>query len=203
MKERFEGEAGRRLLVDTLRRNALSHQKEELAEALADALELREYSPKEIVLREGGSDTDIYLIIAGTVAIEVNGQMIAKRKTGTYVGEMALIDPTAPRCASIVVTDQAVLGKISELDFTAIAEKYPIMWRALAVESGERHREYLNASELQGTNKNGPAEQTIRDLLLDLKPAQLYAVFAALIALLTVVATLAYKLGQVPGVPGN
>jgi hypothetical protein len=48
------------------------------------------------------------------------------------VGEVALLDPTAPRSATVVARDQTVVAKISRRDFMAVAASKPGLWKALA-----------------------------------------------------------------------
>ena len=198
MKSRFQGDNGRRRLIDALRLNCLVNGNEEIAEALADVLEFEEYKPKESVIRLGGRGTDIYFILGGSLKVELSGQQIAIRKAGTYVGEMALIDPTASRCATVVTTESTLLGKISEPDFTDIAKKYPQLWRTAAIELAERHREHLNISQITNGSKKSiePAELSVKELILGLKPGQLWSLLASLAGLLAAIATLAFWLGK-------
>jgi signal-transduction protein with cAMP-binding, CBS, and nucleotidyltransferase domain len=167
---------------------------------MADVLEFVEHQSKDIVIRYGGRDTHIYLILGGSVEVELNGQQIAMRKAGTYVGEMALIDPTASRCANVVAKKNTLLGKIKEPDFTAIAEKYPQLWRTAAIELAERHREHLDIyrGEMPFSSQKpiDPAELSLKELILGLKAGQLWYLLTALVGLLGAVATTAFWFRQ-------
>jgi predicted nucleotide-binding protein len=54
---------------------------------------------------------------------------------------MAMIDTSAPRCATVTAIHQTVLARIPESRFTAIADRHPTLWRQLALELGNRLRE--------------------------------------------------------------
>jgi CRP/FNR family cyclic AMP-dependent transcriptional regulator len=67
------------------------------------------------------------------------------RFPGDHVGEMALIDPSHPRSATVTALERTEVACVSEGDFTTIAEKYPIMWRRLCLELGNRLRQRGNS----------------------------------------------------------
>jgi predicted nucleotide-binding protein len=54
---------------------------------------------------------------------------------------MALLDSSESRCASISALETTVVAKISEPKFTKIANTFPALWRAVAVELADRLRE--------------------------------------------------------------
>jgi CRP/FNR family cyclic AMP-dependent transcriptional regulator len=60
------------------------------------------------------------------------------RQAGTHVGDMALIDVAAPRSATVRARTEAVTARVEEPAFTRIAEKFPKIWRALALELARR-----------------------------------------------------------------
>jgi CRP/FNR family transcriptional regulator, cyclic AMP receptor protein len=112
-----------------------------LAIALADVAELVAAEPGDVVITQGGADDDLYLVVSGRVEIRIHGRLIAERAAGTHVGEMALIDPSARRSATVVAKEASVLAKVPEPAFSNVADAHPKLWRALAVELGERLRE--------------------------------------------------------------
>ena len=73
--------------------------------------------------------------------MSVNSREVAVRHAGQHVGEMAMIDTAAPRCATVIALSKSVMAKIVEPNFTKIADKYPLLWRQLALELGDRLRE--------------------------------------------------------------
>lgn len=149
MLPRFEGVDRKDKLAEVLQRQTLVSGDLTLAEVLAEKVSLSEASPETnpVIISQGGADDDIYFIISGAVSIQVNGRAVAIRCAGTQVGEMALIDPTARRSASVIAIEPCVLARITERDFTEIAQAYPPLWRAIAVELANRLRErnkYIN-----------------------------------------------------------
>lgn len=83
----------------------------------------------------------MFIIIAGSVNIIVNSRKIAIRRQGQTVGEMAIIDSVARRSATVEAAEKSILLRISEKDFVPIANKYPEVWRRLAVELADRLRQ--------------------------------------------------------------
>jgi len=112
-----------------------------LAIALADVAELVAAEPGDVVITQGGADDDLYLVVSGRVEIRIHGRLIAERAAGTHVGEMALIDPSARRSATVVAKEASVLARVPEPAFSNVADAHPKLWRALAVELGDRLRE--------------------------------------------------------------
>jgi predicted nucleotide-binding protein len=98
-------------------------------------------TPTATIITQGGADNDLFFILAGSVEISVNGRPVARRGAGTHVGEMALIDPTVRRSATVVACEPTVLIRINERDFTETAQRHPQLWRGIAVEISNRLRE--------------------------------------------------------------
>lgn len=138
LKKRFVGEKGRRLLADALLRQAISLGSRDLAAALAERVVLDELETGHVFIRQGADDNDIYFILSGRVGIEVNDRQIAERTADQHVGEMALIDSGARRSASVRCLAPTVTAKVTEADFTELADGNPGMWRRLALELARR-----------------------------------------------------------------
>lgn len=141
MIERFEGLDNRRRLIEALKGQVIVRDDQALANALADVLQLQEYMPNASLITQDEMDQDLYLIIAGKVSIQVNGREVAIRATGEHVGEMALIDPTSPRSASVIALEPTVAAKISEPSLSEIAERFPRLWRLIALQLCNRLRQ--------------------------------------------------------------
>lgn len=141
MKERFDGEAGRRRLVDALLQHKMVAGNRPLAEAIADATAISEVQPGMSIIEQEGHDNDIYLIISGTFGIFVHGREIAIRQPGDHVGEMAAVEPSQRRSASVVAREVSVVAKLSEDEFSELAERYPQVWRIVAKELSRRLRQ--------------------------------------------------------------
>lgn len=139
--QRFSGKTGTNKLIECLARQQLMGGNASLCQEIAKAGELLEFNKGKTVIRQGGSDDDLFLIISGSVRIEVNGREIASRHAEQHFGEMALIDPTARRSSTVVTKEKSTMLRISETDFSHIAVRYPELWRRAAVALAARLRE--------------------------------------------------------------
>jgi len=138
---RFSGRSGRHRLVDSICRQPIVAGKRVLAEKLAEGGCLLEILPGKEIITQGNSDNDLYLIISGHVAISVNGRVVANRSAGNHVGEMALLDPTARRSATVTAVERTTLLQVAEPQVSNIAKRHPEFWRRIAVELASRLRE--------------------------------------------------------------
>ncbi len=141
MTDRFTGPEGRRLVRQSILDQQCVAHNESVADALLTVQELAVFREGDCIIKQGGHDNDLYLILAGTASVQVNGREVARRYPGSHVGEMGLIEPAAPRCATVIAQEMLVTAKISEPAFSAIAEQHPSLWRRLAMELGMRLRE--------------------------------------------------------------
>lgn len=137
MKERFEGD-NRFQLVEALKRQEFVGGNAKVSEALIGRGKLVEFKSGENIIVQGGPDNDVYFLITGVAGVMVNGAQIATRKAGQHVGEMAAIEPSLPRSATVLVLELVVALKISSADFIAVGEKFPQVWLPLAKELSRR-----------------------------------------------------------------
>lgn len=131
MVDRFRSDGGRRL-VAALSEFRLLAGIEGLAERLAAAGQLEEVQAGQVFIEQGGTETDVFFIVAGSADVVVNGKTIAVRLAGELVGEMAAIEPAQLRSATLVAREPGVLLKVSETDFMPLADAHPAIWRRLA-----------------------------------------------------------------------
>jgi CRP/FNR family transcriptional regulator, cyclic AMP receptor protein len=141
MLHRFEGSHNRRNLIDALRGQKILRASPAAADKIADQGVLQEFQPKDVVIQCAAPDTDVHLILAGSVDIVVNGHSYTTRLRGEHIGEMALIDPGQKRCATVYAREVTVVCRVNEALFIALAEEHPDMWRQVAVELAERLRQ--------------------------------------------------------------
>jgi len=144
IKNRFDGADKEKNIIEALMLQTLVRGNIEIATELARKVELIEIEPhagSNPIIQQGGADNDLYFIISGEVNIIVNGRYIAERSTGTHVGEMTVLDLTSIRSATVEVKTKSLFAKISEKDFSIIANKHPDLWRIIAVEIAKRLRE--------------------------------------------------------------
>jgi CRP/FNR family transcriptional regulator, cyclic AMP receptor protein len=138
VKERFEGETGIRVLVDVLREQKLVGGSETLADEIARVGELRDVERDTVLIDQNGEDTDCFLILSGTFTILVNGKKVATRGPTDHVGEMAAIQPSQRRSATVVAAEPAVVLRLTEPQLSALGQKYPNVYRAIAKELARR-----------------------------------------------------------------
>ena len=106
MLQRFEGDSGRRLRVETLLAQKLVAGSAELAGELADRVTLRALPKDEVLIQQGGGDNDLFFLLSGMLDVIVNGRRVAKRGPGNHVGEMAAVQPSQKRAASVIAAEE-------------------------------------------------------------------------------------------------
>src|SRR5207253_11006615 len=122
LKDRFRERA---TLIEALRQQAIVRGDRELASEIASVAEVRAVQPGEQLLVQGAPDNDVYFILAGRLSIAVDGQTVAVRTANQQVGEMALINPSATRSATVTAMEETVVAKVAEPVFARIAEAHP------------------------------------------------------------------------------
>jgi predicted nucleotide-binding protein len=138
MKDRFEGSAGRRILLETLKEQKLIAGNTELADQVASIGELVDVEAGATIIEQGNDDNDVYLIVAGSFDIVVNNRLVAKRFCNDHVGEMVAIQPAQRRSATVVARENAVVVKLPEPQFADLINKYPQIVRYIAKELARR-----------------------------------------------------------------
>lgn len=142
---RFAGTTGR-----AARRNSLlSHDLIQGDKALADAIlrlsvdsaALRHYEPRQHLIVENEMDQTVFFILAGKTEVRVKGNIVAERAAGHHVGEMACIEPAAPRSADVIALEPTIVLALTASAFEAVALKHPIIWQRIARTLGRRLRE--------------------------------------------------------------
>jgi CRP/FNR family cyclic AMP-dependent transcriptional regulator len=138
MKNRFIGDSGRAALVDTLKDQKMVAGNAALAEQIANVSELMDVKTGTAIITQGNDDSDVYLIVAGSFDIIVNGRVVATRFPNDHVGEMAAVQHTQRRSATVLAREDSVVVKFSEPELSRLGEKYPNIWRYLAKELSRR-----------------------------------------------------------------
>ncbi|HEU5376350.1 MAG TPA: TIR domain-containing protein, partial [Ktedonobacteraceae bacterium] len=138
VKERFEGTTGQRLLVEALKTQKMVAGDSALAEELATLGELRAVKAGEMIIQQGSADNDIFFILTGSFNIVVNGQVIAKRIPNDHVGEMAAIDSTQPRAATVIASEDSVIYQLAEPNLADLGNRYGAIWRFFGKELVKR-----------------------------------------------------------------
>ena len=137
MKERFEG-VNRPQLIEALKRHEFISGDTTIAEGFADSGELIEYAKGHEIITQDGHDNDVFLLVAGSIAVVVKGNEIGVRKAGQHVGEMAALEPAQPRAATIVTHDTVVALRVAHADFVRLGSVHPQIWLPIARELSRR-----------------------------------------------------------------
>jgi CRP/FNR family cyclic AMP-dependent transcriptional regulator len=138
MKNRFSGDVGRQALIDTLKDQKMVAGNAELAAEIATTGELLEIAAGTAIIQQGGEDSDVFLIVTGSFDIIVNGRMVASRFPNDHVGEMAAIQHTQKRSATVVSRENSVVVRFSEAQIVEFGKKHPDIWRRFAKELARR-----------------------------------------------------------------
>jgi CRP/FNR family cyclic AMP-dependent transcriptional regulator len=121
MIERFEGSSGHKAFFEAMRAQQCVCHNDDAANALCAAATLSELQPGDALIQVGGHDNDIYFILSGRVSILVKGRELALRKAEQHVGEIAMIDRSSTRSATVLALESTVVAKVSEPNGTRIA----------------------------------------------------------------------------------
>lgn len=138
MKERFEGAENRHRLVTALKRQEFACGSDAIAEAVADVGTLAEYNDGDKLVIQDAHDDDIFMLLAGSALILINGYEYQARKAGQHVGEMAAIEPSLQRSATVVATETVVALKLTSTAFMALGVRFPQIWLPIAQELSRR-----------------------------------------------------------------
>lgn len=135
----FQGPDGRPRLAEVLRLQRLVCD-QDLALELAPHVKLEQVSSGGQLIRQGASGSDFFLVLIGELSVLVNGELVERRIAGEYVGEMAVVDPGAPRSASVIAACDSVVARVTEPEFSKLADRFPRLWRRIASGLADRLR---------------------------------------------------------------
>lgn len=119
-------------MIEALQAQSLVCGDSIIAGGIADVAMIHELNPGEILIQQGNADNDIFFILAGVFRVLVNGREVAVRHAGEHVGEMAIVDSSSRRTASVIATEPSIVLRVAEGAFIHLANRNPQVWRALA-----------------------------------------------------------------------
>lgn len=138
MIERFNGEKNRRVLVTALLSQKMVTGNKLLAEALADRVELLGVSRDGKIIEQNEDDNEVYFILSGAFSVVVNGRQVGRREKNDHVGEMAAVEPSQKRAASIIALEDSVVARITEEQFAELGSVYTEIYLSIARELSRR-----------------------------------------------------------------
>lgn len=164
MKERFEGEDGRERLEQALLSQRFCSHNVEVVQSLISVGQLIDIPKGKALVQQGAIDSDFYYVLVGGFDVEVNGTVVAYRRPGEHVGEVAAYDPSRKRTATVRAAEDSIVLKVDDKTVREIGEQYPAVLKASLVEANRRLEE---RNELVGACNNRP-----HILILSSKEAQ-------------------------------
>ena len=101
----------------------------ELPDDLLDEMIARgstvEVDPGVRMVTQGEASSGMYLLIAGTADVTVDGRPVGSLSTGDYFGEMSLIDGSTRSATVTSGPDGATAFRLSTVAFNELIEKHP------------------------------------------------------------------------------
>jgi CRP-like cAMP-binding protein len=84
------------------------------------------------IMSAGRGGVAFFILLEGEAAVTVDGQERRRLKGGDYVGEIAMIDPDAPRSATVTAVTDVRLAHLSAWDFRPFVIEHPeVAWDLL------------------------------------------------------------------------
>jgi len=102
--------------------------------------------PGEVLMRQNEPGREFILVVDGGVRVERNGEVVAHRGPGEFLGELALLDGKG-RTASVITEKPTTLLVIHWGRFWPLLETVPGVQRKLLVGLAGRMREILDRVE--------------------------------------------------------
>jgi CRP/FNR family cyclic AMP-dependent transcriptional regulator len=106
--------------------------KREVREILQAAREI-EFLDGSVIVQEGSTGQDFYLILDGVVGVTAKGRRRARLGPGDYFGEIALI-AGGPRTATVTAATRVWTLRLDSASFFAILDRMPTVARKILVE---------------------------------------------------------------------
>ena len=119
--------ASRGVYVEHLRRVVLfaGLTKKELERVASAGSEL-EVPAGKVLMEQGHSGSDAFIVLKGTFVVRRNGRKVAELGEGDIVGELALLDD-GPRSATVECTADGSVFIISRGQFRAVLDDIPTL----------------------------------------------------------------------------
>jgi signal transduction histidine kinase len=100
----------------------------------------RSYRPGEVIFRQGDDGATMIFILSGSVEILKDGIVIARRGSGEFIGEMALVEDT-PRFATVVAQTDCEISECSREWFLEVVRDDPTFALGLMKDLSHKLRE--------------------------------------------------------------
>lgn len=94
-----------------------------------------------VLCRQGDVGREFFVILDGRARVERGGRKVATLGPGDYFGELALLDSTAKRDASVIADGPMEVFVVARPEFTALLEDVPSINRKLLMGMARRLHE--------------------------------------------------------------
>ncbi len=95
-----------------------------LAELFRHETDLEPLAAGQTLFKEGDSGELMYVLMAGTAEISVNGRVVEYAEAGAIIGEMAMIDD-GPRSATVVAKRDCKVLPVDRKRFNFLVQQTP------------------------------------------------------------------------------
>ena len=125
-------------VVNELLKQKLVNGNKEFASAIAQKGEIVGFVPGDNIITQGEHDQDVYFIIAGEANMIINGSELYSRGPGISIGEMAAINPSRARSATLIATQETVTVKVDVDSFIELLGIYPEAYKFISIDLADR-----------------------------------------------------------------
>jgi len=160
-------------LIEALSKNPLFGELEsELREALSKESDFCIYEPGEVLVEQGDSAADFFIILQGNahVSLQAEGQGLSEELAtlgpADALGEMGLL-LDQPRSATVTAKDQVLVGRLSRALFDRMFKEAPAFGQAISIALARR---------LSATLRKVPIPVAVEDLLPEIDTLKLLPV---------------------------
>jgi len=147
--KKFNDNEDKRVLIGALEQQLLIRGDTEIATKLANLVVIETVRKNEAIITQDDATTDMFFILSGNLGIVKNGREVALRGKGHHVGEMAMIDIGQRRSASVIAKEDSIVAKVTETNFSVIAEQHPRLFREIGLTLAERLRQVTPQVKMQ------------------------------------------------------
>jgi CRP-like cAMP-binding protein len=78
----------------------------------------------QVLTRQGASGSEFFVIVDGSVRIDVDGETVRTLEPGDFLGEIALVDD-GPRTATATTVSPSKLLVLGRREFRSLMDSYP------------------------------------------------------------------------------
>jgi CRP/FNR family transcriptional regulator, cyclic AMP receptor protein len=78
----------------------------------------------QVLITEGQTGCEFFIVLEGEVEVRQGDRLVATRRAGEYVGEIALLD-RRPRTATVVATTPVSVEVLSQREFVSLLAQAP------------------------------------------------------------------------------